>query len=121
MTRWRVRIVAGLVLAVPSGVTAIVGAGAPSAASSVAGASTGADQSRTVWLCRPGKSEDPCTAPLTATAVAACGARVTQHAQDDPASKFDCFYVYPTVSTEKSANADLTVQRAEVDAAVEPR
>jgi hypothetical protein len=34
-------------------------------------------------------------------------------------SPFDCFYVYPTVSSEPGLNADLTVQPAEVDVAVE--
>ena len=36
----------------------------------------------------------------------------------EPSSKFDCFYVYPTVSTQKSANANLKVQPAEVGAAI---
>ena len=71
-----------------------------------------------MWLCRPGQSADPCTAPLTATAVPASGARTTQRVLDDTASKSDCFYVYPTVSTEHSDNANLTVQPAEVAAAV---
>jgi hypothetical protein len=34
------------------------------------------------------------------------------------ASKFDCFYVYPTVSRQKSANANLTVQPVEVATAI---
>jgi hypothetical protein len=34
------------------------------------------------------------------------------------ASAFDCFYVYPTVSTEKSANASLAVGSAETAVAV---
>jgi hypothetical protein len=33
------------------------------------------------------------------------------------ASKFDCFYVYPTVSLESSLNADLKVQKTEIAAA----
>ena len=33
------------------------------------------------------------------------------------AQKFDCFYVYPTVSTEQTDNADLVVQPAELAAA----
>ncbi len=57
-------------------------------------------------------------APLAATVVPAAGARSVQSGQDAPESKFDCFYVYPTVSTEHSDNADLTVQPAEVAAAV---
>jgi hypothetical protein len=35
------------------------------------------------------------------------------------ASKFDCFYVYPTVSAESTANADLAVQPAELAVAVD--
>jgi hypothetical protein len=89
------------------------GASSGSTTSSPAGAS-----GTTRWLCRPGQAKDPCTAPLTATVVPAAGARSIQSGQDAPESKFDCFYVYPTVSTEHSDNADLTVQPAEVAAAV---
>ncbi len=46
------------------------------------------------------------------------GPRTTQVAASDPTSRFDCFYVYPTVSTQHSDNADLTVQPAEIGAAV---
>ena len=48
----------------------------------------------------------------------ASGARTTQSAQDNPASSFDCFYVYPTVSTQPGDNSNLTVQSVEVAAAV---
>ena len=41
-----------------------------------------------------------------------------QGGQDDARSKFDCFYVYPTVSTQHSDNANLNVQPAEVAAAL---
>lgn len=34
-------------------------------------------------------------------------------------SKFDCFYIYPTVSTQLSENANLLVGRAEIAAAVD--
>jgi hypothetical protein len=97
-----------------------VGAVACSSAASPNGTttSTAASSGGTVWLCRPGQANDPCTSPLTTTVVPARGARTTQHAQDDPSSKFDCFYVYPTVSTQKSANANLTVEPAEQAAAV---
>ena len=33
-------------------------------------------------------------------------------------SSFDCFYVYPTVSRQPADNADLTIQSAEVEAAI---
>jgi len=49
--------------------------------------------------------------------VPAQGARTVQAAEPAPASKFDCLYVYPTVSRETTDNSDLTVQPAEVAAA----
>ena len=57
-------------------------------------------------------------ASLATTSVPATGPRTvtTPTAAINPA--FDCFYVYPTVSTQRSANANLQVQAAEVDAAV---
>ena len=71
-----------------------------------------------MWLCRPGQAEDPCAAPLQATVVPADGARTVQNPSASTGSAFDCFYVYPTVSTQHSDNSDLRVQPAEVDAAV---
>jgi DUF3089 family protein len=72
----------------------------------------------TVWLCSPGQADDPCTSSLRATVVPAHGATTIQDAQASASSAFDCFYVYPTVSTETSDNADLRVQTAEVGAAI---
>ena len=40
------------------------------------------------------------------------------NSQVDTAANFDCFYVYPTVSRETTANSDLQVQRAEKFAAI---
>jgi len=71
-----------------------------------------------VWLCSPGQADDPCTSSLRATVVPAHGASTAQDAQASTDSAFDCFYVYPTVSTESSDNADLRVQAAEVNAAM---
>ena len=105
---------AGLVLLLAAG----CGASASTQASPANGSSGGGGPSTTVWLCRPGQAADPCTAPQTATVVPASGARTVQNGQADAASKFDCFYVYPTVSSEKSANANLKIQPAEVDTAI---
>ena len=60
------------------------------------------------WLCRPGR-EDACAVDLNATVVAAGGATTheTFRAANDPA--IDCFYVYPTVSMQPGANADMSV------------
>ena len=60
------------------------------------------------WLCRPGRS-DICAKPLTSTVLSATDASLTKKTYaPDPAAPIDCFYVYPTVSQELSANADLT-------------
>ena len=88
---------------------------------SVAGAATPAASpaSATVWLCRPGQAPDPCAYDSATTTVTAQG--TTSIATPTPAAsarKFDCFYVYPTTSTEPGNNADLTVQPAEIDVAV---
>jgi hypothetical protein len=50
--------------------------------------------------------------------VPATGARTTQTAPQAPSSRFDCFYVYPTVSEQSTVNASLKIQSAEVGAAV---
>ena len=75
------------------------------------------DNGKVVWLCRPGHRPDPCDTSLRTTEVAADGRRTTvadprtiRHPKPPAA---DCFYAYPTVSQESSANADLRVQKAE--------
>jgi hypothetical protein len=75
------------------------------------------DPEGTAWLCRPGSAPDPCTSSLAATTVTARGVRRITEPADDSRSGFDCFYVYPTVSTETGENANLEVQRAEIDTA----
>ncbi len=68
----------------------------------------------TVWLCRPGMADDPCTPGLATTRATPSGRVVgtsTPKATAHPA--IDCFYVYPTVSDQKTANADLTIDPTE--------
>lgn len=55
------------------------------------------------WLCRPGR-DDACSQPLTATARAGGAA---QTFRPDPAASIDCFYIYPTISYDPTANSDL--------------
>jgi hypothetical protein len=63
---------------------------------------------KTVWLCRPGLSVNPCAASRTATAVAADGARRVERFPATKPLPIDCFYVYPTVSRQTTVNASLT-------------
>ncbi|OYY89445.1 MAG: lysophospholipase [Sphingomonas sp. 28-66-16] len=60
------------------------------------------------WLCRPGRT-DACSANQDATVINADGSRRTEifTAAADP--KFDCFYVYPTVSLDPTPNSDLVI------------
>lgn len=55
------------------------------------------------WLCRPGR-DDICAQPLIVTS-GVDGA--VQTLRGDPAASIDCFYVYPTISYDASANSDL--------------
>ena len=84
-----------------------------------AGASTAsppqvADAAGTVWLCRPGLADDPCTSNISTASVAADGATTYTRILPAKNPKIDCFYVYPTVSPEPTPNADLTIQSIEV-------
>jgi hypothetical protein len=72
----------------------------------------------TVWLCRPGEVNDPCGGDLSVTSVSASGATTPESKSPAPQSKFDCFYVYPTASPQKTPNANLKVQPEEVDVAL---
>jgi DUF3089 family protein len=63
-------------------------------------------------------ADDPCSTSLATTVVQASGARSVTSAKPATASRFDCFYVYPTVSEETSLNADLRVQKSERAVAV---
>ena len=64
------------------------------------------------WLCLPGRS-DTCSTPLPTTDL---GPQGYAGADPDPVAKdppLDCFYVYPTVSTEPGLNSDLVAGREE--------
>lgn len=104
-------------LLVATGLLAGCGSGTSHGSAPVASGSS-ATKTGTVWLCRPEQADDPCTASLRATVVPARGSRSVQNAEPRNSSAFDCFYVYPTVSTQPADNADLRVQQAEVDAAI---
>jgi hypothetical protein len=95
------------------------GAGAAAAPAAAATRTTTATGAKTVWLCRPGQADDPCTSDLASTAVGADGSAETVAASPATSSKFDCFYVYPTVSEQTTANANLQVDPVETVTAEE--
>ena len=65
------------------------------------------------WLCRPGQGNDPCVSDLTATAVPASGPSRIERASVTANPPIDCFYVYPTVSSQPSILANLHIDQAE--------
>lgn len=69
------------------------------------------------WLCRPGKTNTPCTEDLDSTATAGDAAKVQPFvaAANPP---IDCFYVYPTASSDPGDNSDLVTGAGEERAAV---
>jgi hypothetical protein len=66
------------------------------------------------WLCRPGR-EDACAVDLKTTVIAADGKLTTENWTADPNAPIDCFYVYPTVSTDTTPNSDMTPDPAELN------
>jgi hypothetical protein len=66
------------------------------------------------WLCRPGR-QDACAIDLAATVVAPDGTFTREPWSADPTAPIDCFYVYPTVSTDKGINSDMTADPAELN------
>ena len=56
------------------------------------------------WLCRPGR-HDACDVDLSTTLVAADGKLTAEKWTADQNAPIDCFYVYPTASTERRRTA----------------
>ncbi len=79
---------------------------------------TSATKTPTVWLCRPGMSDNPCEADLTATVVRPDGTTSVQTAIPAKAPPIDCFYLYPAVSQQLAVNADLTIGSEEREVAI---
>ena len=75
------------------------------------------DQRKTVWLCRPGHTPNPCDSDLATTVFEPSGQRTTEHPANGIHAPADCFYAYPTVSGEPGRNADLRIQQAEIQVA----
>jgi hypothetical protein len=73
-----------------------------------------AASAKSVWLCRPGQTPDPCTPGLSTTVysptLAVTGVTHPKAVKNAP---IDCFYVYPTVSDQKTVNANLHVDPEE--------
>src|SRR6266850_790190 len=66
------------------------------------------------WLCRPGR-HDACDVDLTTTAISANGKLTREKWTANSSAPIDCFYVYPTVSTDPTPNSDMVADPAELN------
>jgi hypothetical protein len=64
------------------------------------------------WLCLSGR-QDACASDQTATIVEADGKTSVETFKAATAPAYDCFYVYPTVSTDPGGNSDMVIDPAE--------
>ncbi len=64
------------------------------------------------WLCRPGQ-HDACDVDLATTIIAPDGKLTREPWTANPSAPIDCFYVYPTVSTDPTPNSDMIADEAE--------
>jgi Protein of unknown function (DUF3089) len=91
--------------------------------SSLGAASASAE---TTWLCKPGLATNPCLSSEEATVELGNGSSFVEHAQPASNPPIDCFYVYPTVSSQiklgsagVSPNANLEINPEETQIAID--
>ncbi|HJU41836.1 MAG TPA: DUF3089 domain-containing protein, partial [Vicinamibacterales bacterium] len=111
MIRSAVGLMIGVLVAVSS--HAYAQAPAPPAAPPVADSAPNDYADEKNWLCRPGRKGDACDVDLTTTLVAADGTLTRETFTPNPKAPIDCFYVYPTVSTDTGISSDMTPDPAE--------
>jgi hypothetical protein len=69
-----------------------------------------AGAAKTVWLCKPGLQDDPCSPSLTTTVFSTSLEKLrTDNVSRVRRPKFDCFYVYPTVSDQPTPQANRKI------------
>ncbi len=67
------------------------------------------------WLCRPGRAGDACaSSKQDSTTVSAIGTLKVEEWKTNPNPPVDCFYVYPTVSNDATANSDMIANADEL-------
>ena len=64
----------------------------------------------TKWLCKPGAKPNPCKGSLETTVFESDGSSsVDDSAKNAKPPKYDCFYIYPTVSEQPTPNANKDI------------
>ena len=88
-----------------AGVRALALAVLSIAALAVAGIAAASASAETTWLCRPGLASNPCLNSETTTVELGNGSSYIEKAKPAKKPPIDCFYVYPTVSSQVNFNA----------------
>lgn len=65
------------------------------------------------WLCRPDIAHDACDVDLDATLVHLDGTTEPEPFEAATDATVDCFYVYPTISSDEGENSDLVADAPE--------
>jgi len=84
-----------------------------------AATASAAQQAKTTWLCKPGLSEDPCLSSEETTVEYGNGETRIERSRPRGKTPIDCFYVYPTVSEQPRVNANLEIEPAERQIAID--
>lgn len=78
----------------------------------------GPAQAKTAWLCLPGQASNPCAQGLSTTGFSPTGRQLAvTRPKTDKRRAIDCFYVYPTVSDQKTANANRNADTEQIEIA----
>jgi Protein of unknown function (DUF3089) len=85
----------------------------------VPAAGAGTASAKTTWLCKPGLAENPCEASEETTVELGNGGSSVEQAQPAGDPPIDCFYVYPTVSSQLTVNANEEVGAEEKQVAID--
>jgi hypothetical protein len=101
------------------GLRTVLLAAVSAAAFMVSGIAASAASAETTWLCKPGIANNPCLSSQETTVELSNGASFVEHAKPAANPPIDCFYVYPTVSSQFTTNANLNIDPEERQIAID--
>ena len=85
----------------------------------LSGLAASSASAETVWLCKPGIASNPCTSSEETTVQLGNGSSFVEHPEPASNPPIDCFYVYPTVSSQLTENATLAINPEETQIAID--
>lgn len=60
------------------------------------------------WICLPAR-QDSCAVDQSTTIITAAGKMTTEPWSANPSAPIDCFYVYPTISSQQTPNSNMSL------------